>query len=144
MIQSWATIFEDSTVRRKPEKNLPEKPGGGKRIRQEIWVGTMAQALNSPSYEPTQGTISWKTNALKIKWNKMNSIYIYKKRELKRRVGLEWNPTWYTSLIWPSLNWASPSPHCPRAAEILHLRLFRIHSNGRSSFGFQEIEACLL
>jgi len=32
-------------------KNLPEKNPDGEKTRQEIWVGTMAQALNSPSYK---------------------------------------------------------------------------------------------
>ena len=35
----------------RPEKNLPEKTSVRKKTRQEIWVGSMAHALKSPSYE---------------------------------------------------------------------------------------------
>ena len=55
------------------KKPAGKKPSGEKRTWQEIWVGTMAQALNSPSYEATctctQGTIYLETNALKNKVN---------------------------------------------------------------------------
>ena len=49
------------------KKPAGKNPSGEKqRTRQEIWpVGTMAQALNSPSYEATQETIYLNTNALK-------------------------------------------------------------------------------
>ena len=40
------------TVRRRPEKTCRKKTRVEK-SRQEIWVGTMAQTLNSPSYEAT-------------------------------------------------------------------------------------------
>ena len=52
-------------ARKKPAKK--KKTRGERRTRQEIWVGTMAQALNSPSYEATQETLYLKTNALKVK-----------------------------------------------------------------------------
>ena len=35
----------------RPEKNLLEKTSVGKKTRQEIWVGSMAHTLKSPSYK---------------------------------------------------------------------------------------------
>ena len=51
------TVYKDSSVRRRPEKTRRKKTQWGKRTRQKIWVRTLAQALNSPSYEATQATI---------------------------------------------------------------------------------------
>ena len=43
--------FTQNTVRTEARKNLPEKTPVGKKTRQGIWVGSMAHALKSPSYE---------------------------------------------------------------------------------------------
>ena len=45
-------VYTTTTVRWRPEKTCRKKPRGEK-ILQEIWVGTMAQTLSSPSYEAT-------------------------------------------------------------------------------------------
>ena len=42
--------FTQNTVRTEARKNLPEKTPIGKKT-QEIWVGSVAHALKSPSYE---------------------------------------------------------------------------------------------
>ena len=46
-------VYTDTTVRQRPEKTCRKKPSGIKG-RQEIWIGTTAQALNSPSDEATK------------------------------------------------------------------------------------------
>ena len=51
--QSSATVYTDTTVRRRPEETCRKKNRVGK-IRQKIWIGTIAQALNSPSCEATK------------------------------------------------------------------------------------------
>ena len=45
------TELNDSLHRTEARKNLPEKTRIGKKTRQEIWVGPVAHALKSPSYE---------------------------------------------------------------------------------------------
>ena len=40
-----------NTVRTEARKNLPEKIPVGKNPRQEIWVGSIAHTVKSPSYE---------------------------------------------------------------------------------------------
>ena len=50
MIQSWATVYKDTKLSNGGQKKTcwEKKNPGGEKPRQEIWVGTMAQALNSP------------------------------------------------------------------------------------------------